>query len=277
MARSTSRGSTSRRLRVPARGRFRLRGEDADDVEACRGGKTRAEKEIGTLRNELDRLQELLYADHRFALLVVLQGMDTAGKDGTIRHVFAGLNPQGVHVASFRVPTAEESEHDFLWRVHPHAPGRGRIAIFNRSHYEDVLVPRVHPTLSQTAWDARCRAVRAFERSLAVNGTRIVKFFLHIDAKEQRRRLDERRADPHKRWKLSAADERERRYWGRYQKAYEEVIRRTDAAWAPWYIVPSNAKWFRNWAVSRILVETLRTLPLRYPSLPPGIDAGEAR
>lgn len=262
-----------RSLQVPTSGRFRLEERAASDLSAFDGTKDEAEERTQKLRAELDRLQELLYADHRHALLIVLQGVDTAGKDGVIRHVFTGVNPQGVSVASFKVPTPEERDHDFLWRVHPHAPGRGRITIFNRSHYEDVLVVRVHDLVPRRIWHHRYKAINDFERNLVREGTTVLKFFLHIDRAEQRARLAERRRDPTKRWKLSAADLRESRLWSSYQAAYRELLRETSTSWAPWYVIPSNHKWLRNWAVSKILVETLTALPLAYPTGAPGAGA----
>lgn len=254
-----------RSLQVPTSGRFRLDEGSAADTTTFDGKKDEAEERTGRLRDDLDRLQELLYADHKHSLLIVLQGMDTAGKDGVIRHVFSGVNPQGVSVASFKVPTEEERDHDFLWRVHPHAPGRGRIAIFNRSHYEDVLVVRVHHLVPRSVWHHRYRAINEFERNLAREGTTLLKFFLHIDHAEQRSRLAERRRDPTKRWKLSPSDVRESRLWPEYLAAYRELLRETSTAWAPWYVIPSNHKWFRNWAISKILVDTLSAMPLAYP------------
>jgi PPK2 family polyphosphate:nucleotide phosphotransferase len=236
-----------------------------DDTAAFEGKRADADAELPRLRAELGRLQELLYADQRRSILIVLQGMDTAGKDGVIRHVFEGVNPQGVEVASFRAPTPEEAEHDFLWRVHVHAPSKGHIAIFNRSHYEDVLVARVHGAVPRTVWLQRFRAINEFERELSFEGTVVLKFFLHISRDEQRRRLLERLDEPAKGWKLTSADLYERRFWTAYLAAYEDALRRTTTDWAPWWIIPSDHKWFRNWVVSRVLVDTLQQLKLRYP------------
>jgi PPK2 family polyphosphate:nucleotide phosphotransferase len=249
--------------------KFRLRRIDPSDTSAFGGKKEDAEVELEQLRSELDRLQELLFADHRYAILVVLQGMDTAGKDATIRHVFAGVNPQGVQVASFKVPTPEESGHDFLWRIHPRVPEKGQMAIFNRSHYEDVLAVRVHRLVPRDVWERRYRAINEFERELSNEGTTLLKFFLHIDAKEQKKRLEARLDDPTKRWKFSPRDLQERKLWSAYMEAYEEMIRETDTDWAPWYVIPANHPWFRNWAVSKTLTGALKALKLRYPKVSP--------
>jgi len=259
-------GSTDwKRWRLRPGRRVHLGRFPPDDTSAYRGRKGNAEADLEKLREELDRLQELLYADRRYSILIVLQGMDTAGKDGVIRHVFEGVNPQGVQVASFKVPTPEELDHDFLWRVHSHTPARGHIAIFNRSHYEDVLAVRVHRTVPRRVWEGRYRLINEFERGLSEEGTTLLKFFLHVDPAEQRRRLLERLDDPRKRWKFSPSDLHERQFWPRYMAAYGEMLERTTTAWAPWWIIPSDHKWFRNWLVSRALVEALESLDLRYP------------
>ena len=238
---------------------------DPADTSCWHGSRRKADAALLSLRNELDRLQELFYADSRRGFLVILQGMDTSGKDGVIRHVFEGVNPQGVRVSSFKQPTPEELAHDFLWRVHKDAPARGEIVIFNRSQYEDVLVARVHNLVPHKVWSKRFSAINAFEKWLTESGNMIVKFFLHISREEQARRLRERIRDPTKRWKLSIADFHERRFWGKYQEAYEDVLDRTNTPWAPWYVLPSDHKWYRNLALSSILVETLEGLKLRYP------------
>jgi PPK2 family polyphosphate:nucleotide phosphotransferase len=239
---------------------------DPADTSAFRGGKRKAEAELPRLRSELDRLQELFYADARRGLLVVLQGMDTSGKDGTIRHVFEGVNPQGVRVSSFRVPTPSEGAHDFLWRIHQRAPAKGEIVIFNRSQYEDVLAARVHHLVPRKLWSKRYHAINEFERELVEEGATILKFFLHLSREEQRKRLEERCNDPTKYWKLNRADLQERPFWGQYMESYEEMLRRTTTPWAPWYIVPSDHKWFRNLVISSVLVETLQSMNLRYPA-----------
>ena len=226
-------------------------------------------------RAKLAHQQNLLYAEHKHSILIVLQAMDAGGKDGTIKHVFSGVNPQGVHVASFKQPSAADLAHDFLWRVHPHAPGRGEIAIFNRSHYEDVLVTRVHKLIEKATWTRRYEDIRDFENLLCQNGTTILKFFLHISKEEQLARFAQRLEDPGRNWKISEADYTEREFWDDYIEAYEDAIRATSTREGPWYVIPSNAKWFRNLAVSQIIAETVADLDLAYP--PPSVNLAEIR
>jgi PPK2 family polyphosphate:nucleotide phosphotransferase len=254
-----------RRLRVDRPARFELRESSADDTSAFPGGKKAARRAIERLRDRLGPLQELLAAEQRHAVLVVLQGMDTAGKDATIRRVFSGVDPQGVRVANFRVPTELEAAHDFLWRIHRELPRRGEIVIFNRSHYEDVLVPRVHRTVPRAQIRERYRAIRESERVLAEEGTIVLKFLLHIDRKEQGARLRERDLDPRKRWKKSPSDRRERARWGAYLRAHERMVRATSTPWARWYVVPADRKWLRDWAVLQVLVRELVRLRMRFP------------
>jgi PPK2 family polyphosphate:nucleotide phosphotransferase len=210
------------------------------------------------LNAELDALQEELHAAGTHSVLMVLQGMDTSGKDGAIRNVMTNLNPQGVRVESFKVPTDEELAHDFLWRVHRVTPGKGIFGVFNRSHYEDVLVVRVHELAPERVWKARYDHINAFEALLADSGTIVLKFFLHISKDEQEKRLHDREQEVGKAWKLSAGDWRERELWDRYQEAYEDALSRCSTEVAPWYIVPADRKWFRNLAISEVLVDTLR-------------------
>lgn len=217
-----------------------------------------AEDELEALGKELSVLQELLAAAQHHSMLVVLQGMDTSGKDGTIRHVFSHVNPQGCYVHSFKEPTPEELAHDFLWRVHKVTPGKGTLGIFNRSHYEDVLVARVHNLVPEKVWNRRYAEINHFEKLLANSNTIILKFFLHISSDEQERRLLAREKDKDKAWKISAADWAERKYWDDYQQAYEDALSRCSTDEAPWYIVASNHKWFRNLAVGQALVHTMR-------------------
>ena len=221
--------------------------------------------ELEDLRKKLYDLQYLLYAERRQSLLIVLQAMDAGGKDGTIRHVMSGLNPQGCHVKSFKVPTEEELAHDYLWRVHRAVPGKGEIGIFNRSHYGDVLVVRVHNLVPKRVWSKRYEQINAFEKILADNGVIIVKFFLHISKEEQQKRLQERLDDPSKHWKVSPADFEERQYWDEYVKAHEDALSRCSTPWAPWYVIPANHKWFRNLVVADILVRTLEDMDMRFP------------
>ncbi len=238
---------------------------DPADRSFFTGDKKEGRRLAKRLNARLEELQELLWAEHHHRLLVVLQAMDTGGKDGTIRHVFDGTNPQGVKVAAFKRPTSAELAHDYLWRVHPHVPGDGEIVIFNRSHYEDVLVVRVHELVPEHRWRRRYGHIVDFERLLTDEGTTIVKFFLHISKEEQRKRLQARLDQPHKRWKFSAGDLAERKRWDDYQAAYEEALTRTSTDHAPWYVVPADRKWYRNLVVSKVLVDILEGLGMRYP------------
>lgn len=213
----------------------------------------------------LDKLQYLLYAENKHALLIVLQAMDAGGKDGTIRHVMRGMNPQGCRVTSFKAPSQEELDHDFLWRIHNAVPPKGEIGIFNRSHYEDVLIVRVHNLVQKSVWSKRYGQINQFEKLLAANNVRIVKFFLHISKDEQRKRFMERLSDPEKQWKFNPRDVEERQYWDDYMKAYEEALSRCSTDDAPWYVIPSNEKWYRNYAVARIIEETLEDMDMRLP------------
>jgi PPK2 family polyphosphate:nucleotide phosphotransferase len=214
---------------------------------------------------KLSQLQDVFYASQKKALLIVLQGMDTAGKDGTISHIFSGINPQGCDVASFKVPTPLEARHYFLWRCQVQTPPRGMIMIFNRSHYEDVLSPRVHGLIDTKTARARMQDINKWEESLAGNDVAIVKFFLHISHEEQTRRLQSRIDDPDKHWKLSPADFEERQFWNKYTNAYEDILTHTSKKHAPWFVIPADNKWFRNVAISTILVELLKGMNLKYP------------
>jgi PPK2 family polyphosphate:nucleotide phosphotransferase len=218
----------------------------------------KAEPRLAELGEELFALQDEMFASKASSVLVVLQGRDTAGKDGTIKHVAGYLNPRGVSVVSFGVPTAEEREHDFLWRVHRHAPRLGEFAIFNRSHYEDVLVVRVHGLVPKPLWKARYDHIAGFEAMLAEHGTMVLKYFLHITKREQKERLLEREKDPKNAWKLNPNDWKEREYWDEYTEAYEDAISRTAARHAPWIVVPANAKWYRNLVIAESIAEALR-------------------
>ena len=254
-----------REYRVKPGSHVDLGERDANDKGSFAGDKAEGREQLERLNRELEELQELLYAEHKHKVLIVLQAMDTGGKDGTIRHVFEGVNPQGVRVASFKRPTPEELDHDYLWRVHGHTPGKGEIVIFNRSHYEDVLVVRVHSLVPEEIWSKRYEHITAFERLLADEGTTILKFFLHIDLDEQKERLQARLDQPHKHWKFDPGDLRERKLWPQYIKAYEDAISRTSTKWAPWYIVPANRKWYRNLVIGSAIVEALRSLDMRHP------------
>ncbi len=236
-----------------------------DDTSYFKGDKDEGVQKLTELNSRLEELQEQLYAEHKHKLLIVLQAMDAGGKDGTIRHVFDGVNPQGVKVAGFKVPTPEELDHDYLWRIHKHVPGKGEIVIFNRSHYEDVLVVRVHGLVAKSVWRRRFKHIRDFERILADEGATILKFFLHIDLREQKERFQARLDTPHKLWKFRKGDLKERERWDDYMTAYAEALSKTSTEYAPWYVIPSNRKWYRNFVISRILVDTLEKMNMRWP------------
>jgi PPK2 family polyphosphate:nucleotide phosphotransferase len=230
-----------------------------------------ARDEIEKSRGEMAAQQYLLYAEKKHALLIVLQGMDAAGKDGTVSHVMSAMNPEGTRVTAFKEPTSLELEHDFLWRVHPHAPAKGTVAIFNRSHYEEVLVVRVHHLVPKDEWSDAFQQINSFEELLyRQNSTHIAKFFLHISKEEQLERFKQRLDDPTRNWKISEGDYRERELWDRYLKAYEDVLAKTSTKHAPWYVIPSNHKWFRNLAISRIVVDTMKELGMQLPK--PTVD-----
>lgn len=243
---------------------FRLKDRDPDAVE---GIKTREEGEAKTaeLIGRLPGLQQRLYAEGKRSLLIILQAMDAGGKDGTIRRVMSVLNPQGCRVTSFKAPSSLELSHDFLWRIHRAAPARGEIGIFNRSQYEDVLIVRVRKLAPRSVWTARYEQINRFEDMLTQNDTTIVKLFLHISHKEQRKRLVRRIEDPARNWKFDSSDLEERKFWPAYRRAYEEVFQRCSTEWAPWYIVPADRKWFRDLVVARILCETLERMNPQFP------------
>ena len=264
--------SVDKRYRVVQGDQVDLSQWDPADRSGFDGDKEAGEDAIEKLNKRLENLQELLYAEGKHKVLIVLQAMDTGGKDGTIRHVFDGVNPLGVKVASFKQPTADEMAHDYLWRIHKQTPGRGEIVIFNRSHYEDVLVVRVHNLVSSEIWGRRYDQINAFERQLAEEGTTILKFYLHIDKDEQKKRLQSRLDEPEKRWKFAKRDLAERALWSDYQKAYEAVLSLTSTPHAPWYIIPANHKWYRNLIISQVLVDTLEGLDMRYPQAEDGLE-----
>jgi PPK2 family polyphosphate:nucleotide phosphotransferase len=257
------------RYRVPPGEPPRLAQRDPGDTGPYRS-KADARKALARYRERIDALQTRLYAEGSRGLLIVLQAMDTGGKDGAIKGVFRGVNPQGCVVWSFKVPSAEERAHDFLWRYHRRGPSRGMITVFNRSHYEDVLVVRVHELVGEAVWRPRYHAIREFERTLGQEGMTIVKFFLHISKDEQKRRLLARLADPAKRWKFSPGDIEERARWDDYQAAYEDAIAETSTFEAPWFVVPANRKWFRDVVIARTIADTLDAMDPRYPE----VDAG---
>ena len=245
---------------------------DPNDTGDFKGGKEEGLAKLEKLNGKLESLQELLFAEHKHKVLIVLQAMDTGGKDGAIRRVFDRVNPAGVRVASFKAPTAEELDHDFLWRVHKQVPGKGEMVIFNRSHYEDVLVVRVHNYVTPEVWGKRFEQINEFERTLAENGTTILKFYLHIDLDEQKARFQARLDDPTKRWKFRLGDLEERKFWPDYMKAFEDVLSKTSTEHAPWYIVPANRKWFRDLVISSVLVDTLEGLKMNYPESEENLD-----
>ncbi|AIQ54992.1 PPK2 family polyphosphate kinase [Paenibacillus sp. FSL R7-0331] len=229
--------------------------------------KEKAAAKMEKLKERLAELQDILFAQKKHSLLVILQGMDSSGKDGTVKHIFSGINPQGFIVTSFKKPSLEEEAHDFLWRVHMKTPPKGYIAAFNRSHYEDVLVPRVHGSLKKKDMKRRFRYIRQFEDMLVEEGTTVIKLFLHISKEKQLEKIQERLHDPTKHWKFDASDLQEREYWDDYQKAYEDVFRETGTEQAPWYWIPANHRWYRNYLALSIVVQTLESLDLSYPKL----------
>jgi PPK2 family polyphosphate:nucleotide phosphotransferase len=255
--------------RVRPGAKVRLHARDPASTAGAPGDRAATEQALLPLHDELFALQDRLWAESTRSLLVVLQGLDASGKDGTIRHVFRGVNPQGTTVSSFKQPTREEQAHDFLWRVHRRTPGAGEIGVFNRSHYEDVLVVRVHGLVPEPVWRARYDRINAFEQLLAHGGTTVIKCFLHVSFEEQGRRLRARLDDPRKRWKASPADFAERALWDDYQRAYTDALERTSTDTAPWYVVPADHKWYRNWAVSQVLLHTLESMDPRYPDVAP--------
>jgi PPK2 family polyphosphate:nucleotide phosphotransferase len=259
------------RYRIAPGTRVRLADIDPNQSERYEKRKEVAE-ELERQRNRIRDLQARLYAEHRQSLLIVLQAMDTGGKDGTIRAVFEGVNPQGCHVWSFKAPSQQELDQDFLWRYHLKAPPRGMMTIFNRSHYEDVLIVRVKSIVPKEVWRHRYQMINEFEHLLTLNRTTILKFFLHIAKDEQKRRLESRLADPAKHWKFSSDDIRERAYWSQYMTAYEDAINNCSTAFAPWYVVPANKKWYRNLVIARAIADTLEAMAPQYPPAEAGLE-----
>ena len=262
----------SRKFQVKPKAKVGL----ADHDPSTTGGikdKADAKEQLAANVARLDELQYLLYAENKHALLIVLQAMDAGGKDGTIRHVMGAINPQGCRVTSFKAPSAEELDHDFLWRIHQAVPAKGEIGIFNRSHYEDVLVVRVHDLVPKAVWSERYDAINRFEANLAANGVTLLKFFLHVSKDEQKERFQERINTPHKHWKVNPGDLEERKRWDDYMRAYEAALSRCSTRHAPWFIIPANKKWFRNLAISQIIVEALEDLKMKFP--PPMCDVSK--
>ena len=261
-----------RLLRVPHSGRDFTLSSYPSDGRAGIPGRSQGEEQLQEDLQRIDALQEILYAQGKHAVLVVLQGMDTSGKDGVVRHVFGPLDAQGVTVTNFKKPTLPELTRDYLWRVHHEVPPRGTIGVFNRSHYEDVLVVRVHGWVPRAQLEQRYQQINDFERYLSENGVIILKFFLHLSKDEQKSRLQDRLDDPTKRWKFERGDIEERKLWRQYQHAYQTCLARCSTAWAPWYVIPSDRKWVRNAAIARILRSTLEGLDLHYPDPPEGLE-----
>lgn len=262
------------KLMVKPGSKAKLVGWDAD-YSAGFEGKEQTKAMLEKNLEKLAELQYLLYAENKHAVLVVLQAMDAGGKDGTIRTVMGPMNPQSCKVTSFKGPSEEELAHDFLWRVHRFVPRKGEVRIFNRSHYEDVLIVRVHNLVSKSLWSARYEQINNFEKMLVENDIHVIKFFLHISREEQRKRLKERLDDPTKHWKADPADFKEREYWDEYTKAYDDILTRCSTDYAPWYVIPANKKWFRNLAIAEIMVETLSSLKMKFPE--PRYDISKLR
>jgi PPK2 family polyphosphate:nucleotide phosphotransferase len=262
------------RFKIPPHAKVRLKHFDPSFTGQHQNHEDAAE-EIDHYQKKLRALQDLLYAERRHSLLICLQAMDTGGKDGAINHVLGAMNPQGCRVAAFKEPTPLELAHDFLWRAHKAAPARGEVVIFNRSHYEDVLVVRVHKLVPKSVWSRRYALINDFEKGLVDNGTHILKFYLHISAEEQLKRFKQRLDDPARQWKISEADYKERACWDKYVEAYEDALSRCSTGHAPWYVIPANHKWFRNLAIARIVVEHLESLKMQYPK--PTVDIDQIR
>jgi len=259
------------RYRVHPGEPFVLANVDPDTTEHYEKKKD-IEKETEKLSQRLINLQRRLYAENQRSLLIVLQAMDTGGKDGTIKHVFQGVNPQGCRVWSFKQPSLEELSHDFLWRYHRRTPQRGMITIFNRSHYEDVLIVRVKQLVPEEVWRPRYQLINEFEHMLTLNNITVIKFFLHISKDEQKRRIESRLENPDKRWKFSSSDLKERQLWDDYQAAYEDAMNNCSTAYAPWYVVPANHKWYRNLVIARTIADTLSAMNPQYPAVEEGLE-----
>lgn len=257
---------------VSGKNKIHLKDFDPNDSSEFNGKKKAGEEALIEINKEIETLQEQMFAEGKRRLIVLVQAMDTAGKDGIIRHVFEGVNPSGVRVAAFKAPTAVELSHDYLWRVHAQTPGKGEIVIFNRSHYEDVLVVRVRNLAPKEVWSKRYDHIKNFEKMLTDEGTTILKLFLNIDLQEQARRFLARVEDPTKTWKFNPGDLEERKLWPQYMEAYEDVLNKTSTDYAPWYVIPSNKKWYRNLLVANILRDTLKGFKMSYPEPPADLE-----
>ena len=252
--------------RIRPGAKVKLSDYSADGETEMAGDKERGVAQMERLKGDLRLLQRMLYAERKHRLLIVLQGMDGSGKDGTVRNVFSGIDPHGLRVISFKSPTSAELDHDFLWRIHKEAPARGELVVFNRSHYEDVIAVNVKNLAPRAVWEKRYEHILNFERLLVDEGTTVLKFFLHISRDEQRRRLQARLENPEKHWKFNPEDLADRRLWPQFSSAYEEVLSRTSTEFAPWYIVPGNRKWYRNAVIASIVRDTLAKLELKFPA-----------
>ena len=267
-------GSNQKLLVKPVKTTRKLKLKDWDPDYDADKRKEDVESELAHFSGRMSELQHKLFAANSRSLVIILQGVDASGKDGTIRHVMGALNPQSCYVKSFKVPTEDDLSHDYLWRVHMAVPPKGQIAIFNRSHYEDVIEVRVRNLVPKNELTPRYRQINDFERYLSQNNVTILKFFLHISKDEQKKRIKERLMDSTKRWKISEGDLLVRKYWDKYMESYEQALSRCNTHWAPWYVIPANLKWFRNWAVAQIIVNTLDRMKLRYPQ--PRIDVSKS-
>lgn len=262
--------------RVKEGSKFRLQDIDPGTKELCPdGGKNNSLKLFDELRDRIQGQQKVLYAENKQRVLVIIQAMDTGGKDGCVKHVFSRVDPQGIHVAAFKKPSEEDLAHDFLWRVHPYVPGNGQITIFNRSHYEDIIAVRVKKLFEDAVWKRRYRHVMEFERMLAEEGTTIIKIFLHISKEEQKERLLSRLDNPAKHWKFHPDDLEDRGRWDEFQHVYEDLIAKTSTEYAPWYVIPADRKWYRNLCVARLFADSLEELDMRYPEPKWDIDSIE--
>lgn len=269
-------GDPAKEYRIKEGGKVNLGKIDPDSAKLCLDGDKHNTLELfDELRNEIQILQKTLYAQSKHRVLVVIQAMDTGGKDGCVKHVFSQVDPQGIHVQSFKKPSEEALAHDFLWRVHPHVPGNGEIVVFNRSHYEDIIAVRVKKLYEDKVWQRRYRHVIEFERMLAEEGTTIIKLFLHISKDEQKRRLESRLENPGKHWKFNPDDLKDRARWDEFMEVYEEMIEKTSTSHAPWHVIPADKKWYRNLCVARLLRDTLKGLKLEFPQ--PDWDPGSIK
>ena len=269
-------GDPAKEYRVKEGEKIDLSKIDPDCAKLCpEGDKHNTLELFDELRNEIQKLQKVLYAQSKHRILVVIQAMDTGGKDGCVKHVFSRVDPQGIDVQAFKKPTEEDLAHDFLWRIHPHVSGNGQIVVFNRSHYEDIIAVRVKKLYEDKVWKRRYRHVIEFERMLAEEGTTIIKLFLHISKDEQKRRLESRLVNPGKHWKFNPDDLKDRARWGEFMGVYEEMIEKTSTSYAPWHVIPSDKKWYRNLCVARLFADTLKGLNLEFPK--PDWDPGSIK